>query len=146
MECPFCSHLDTKVVDSRVSHIEVRRRRECEKCEKRFTTYETASLELTVLKKNGGRERFVREKIRDGIARACSKRPITEEHIEAMTNTIEQKVRNLGREEIKSSVIGTLVMKELLKADKVAYLRFASVCKSFDDPKLFERELALLKD
>ncbi len=146
MECPFCSHNDTKVVDSRVSHVEVRRRRECEKCEKRFTTYETAALELTVLKKNGGREKFDALKIRDGIARACSKRPITTEQIQAISGKIEQKIHNMSNEEVKSSVIGNLVMKELIKVDKVAYLRFASVCKSFDDPKLFEKELALLKD
>ena len=146
MRCPFCSHNDTNVIDSRVNEAEVRRRRECESCGKRFTTYETAELELTIIKKDGRREPFSREKVRNGIAQACNKRPITIEQIEAMIGKIEHKIRNLGKEEVKSSVIGNSVMRELLKADKIAYLRFASVCKVFDDPKLFEKELALLKD
>lgn len=146
MHCPFCSHGDTKVVDSRLSDVEVRRRRECEKCSRRFTTYETAELELTVVKKDGRREQFDPEKVRTGIIKACNKRPITPEQIELVTHKIEQKVRTMGKEEVRSGVIGTTVMKELLKLDKIAYLRFASVCKAFDDPKLFEREIALLQD
>ncbi len=146
MRCPFCSHDNTHVVDSRVSDVEVRRRRECSSCHERFTTYETAELELCVIKKDGRREPFTIEKIHNGIVHACNKRPITTEQISVSIRKIEQKVRRLGKEEIKSSVIGTIVMKELLKLDKIAYLRFASVCKAFDDPKLFEKEIELLKD
>ena len=146
MKCPFCSHDDTDVVDSRVNESEVRRRRECAKCAKRFTTYEKPELELTILKKDGGREPFDIIKVKAGIEKACSKCPITPEHVAAMVSKVEQKVRTAGKEEIKSDFVGRLVMKELLKADKIAYLRFASVCKSFDDPKLFEKEIALLKD
>lgn len=146
MHCPFCSFEDTKVIDSRVNELEVRRRRECEKCEKRFTTYETAEIELTVLKKDGQHESFNRDKVRNGIIKSCHKRPVTPEQVEAIVSKIEQKVRNLGTWEVKSQVIGRLVMKELLKLDKVAYLRFASVCKSFDDPALFEKELSLIQE
>ena len=146
MHCPFCSHPDTKVVDSRVNELEVRRRRECEKCDKRFTTYETAEIEISVVKKDGQHEAFISDKVRNGIIKSCHKRPVTPEQVEAIVGKIEQKVRNLGKWEVKSDVIGRLVMKELLKLDKVAYIRFASVCKSFDDPALFEKELSLIQD
>ncbi len=146
MRCPFCSHKDTNVIDSRVNEAEVRRRRKCSKCSKRFTTYENPELELRVIKKDGRRETFSREKIKLGIAKACNKRPITPEQIEEITGKVEQKVRNMGKEELRSFIIGNTIMRELIKVDKVAYLRFASVCKAFDDPKLFEKEIALLKD
>jgi transcriptional repressor NrdR len=146
MHCPFCSHTDTKVVDSRVNELEVRRRRECEKCDKRFTTYENAEIEITVLKKDGQHEAFLADKVRNGIIKSCHKRPVTPEQVEEIVAKIEKKVRNLGKWEVKSDVIGRLVMKELLKLDKVAYIRFASVCKSFDDPALFEKELSLIQD
>src|SRR3989344_347042 len=146
MHCPFCSHTDTKVVDSRVNELEVRRRRECEKCDKRFTTYENAEIEISVVKKDGQHEAFISDKVRNGIIKSCHKRPVTPEQVEAIVSKIEQKVRNLGKWEVKSEIIGRLVMKELLKLDKVAYIRFASVCKSFDDPALFEKELSLIQD
>lgn len=146
MNCPFCSFQDTKVIDSRVNELEVRRRRECEKCTRRFTTYEKAELELIVIKKDNSKEQFDHDKIRNGIIKACHKRPILAEHIELMVARIEQKARRSGKWEIKSDIIGRLVMKELMKVDKVAYLRYASVCKSFDDAQLFKKELAMLYD
>ena len=145
MQCPFCKYIDTRVIDSRVTDTEVRRRRECPKCDKRFTTYEKAELELTVIKKDGSREPFDREKIYNGILKACNKLPVTSEEVSSMADRIVQRVRNMDELEIKSSVIGRLVMKELLKVNKVAYLRFASVCKEFDDPKHFEQELELIR-
>lgn len=146
MRCPFCSHPDTSVVDSRISDVEVRRRRECERCDKRFTTYEKAELELRILKKDGRRELFDRTKIKLGLLKACHKRPISEEQVDAVVSKVEQKIHRLGREEVASTIIGSIAMKELLKLDQVAYVRFASVCKAFDDPQLFEKELELLKD
>jgi len=146
MNCPFCSFQDTKVIDSRVNELEVRRRRECTKCDNRFTTYEKAELELVVIKKDGSKESFSRDKLRGGLIKACHKRPITPEQIELMIVRVEQKARRTGKWEIKSDIIGRLVMKELMKIDKVAYLRFASVCKAFDDPQLFKKELAMMYD
>ena len=146
MNCPFCSFQDTRVIDSRVNDLEVRRRRDCPKCAKRFTTYEKAELELVVVKKDNSREQFTKDKIRSGLIKACHKRPITPEQIEVMVSKIEQKARRTGKWEIKSDIIGRLAMKELMKTDKVAYLRYASVCKAFDDPQLFKKELAMLYD
>jgi transcriptional repressor NrdR len=145
MLCPFCTRHDTKVVDSRVNELEVRRRRECTRCSKRFTTYEKAEVEVAVLKKDGQREPFNRDKIRRGLINAAHKRSITAVQIEAIIDKVERKTRKTGNWEIKSSILGRFVMKELLKIDKVAYLRFASVCKAFDDPLLFHEELALIK-
>ena len=144
MHCPFCAFNDTKVVDSRVNELEVRRRRECEKCAKRFTTYEKAEIEVQVLKKNGQQELFSKDKVRNGLIKACHKRPVTPEQIEEIVERVERKVRQSGLWEVKSMFIGRIVMKELLKMDKVAYLRFASVCKAFDDPQLFKKELAIM--
>ncbi len=146
MRCPFCSFADTRVVDSRVTEQEVRRRRECEKCAKRFTTREIASLELVVMKKDGRREPFQRGKILSGLLKACNKLPITQEQLEQLTEKVERKLYRLRKAEVPSTVIGETVMKELRRLDHVAYLRFASVCKAFTDPKLFEEELALLKN
>ena len=145
MNCPFCSFDDTKVIDSRVNELEVRRRRECDKCSKRFTTYEKAEIDLIVKKKGGHSEEFSRDKIRAGIIKSCHKRPVTAEQIEQVVSKVERKTRNTGKWEVKSSVIGRLVMKELMKIDQVAYLRYASVCKAFDDPRHFSEELAMLK-
>src|SRR3989338_3614130 len=144
MHCPFCAFNDTKVVDSRVNELEVRRRRECEKCTKRFTTYEKAEIEVQVLKKNGQRELFSKDKVRNGLIKACHKRPVTPEQIEEIVERVERKVRQSGLWEVKSSMIGRMVMKELLKLDKVAYMRFASVCKAFDDAQSFKKELAIM--
>ena len=124
-----------------------RRRRECIKCKKRFTTYEQVQkLGLQVLKKNGGTEPFSREKIKNGILKACEKRPISEERIDAVVDWIEQKILKNPTMKVKSSYIGELVMKKLKMLDSIAYLRFASVYRSFDDIKSFERELKQIKN
>ena len=141
MKCLYCLNSDTKVTDSRIADSYVRRRRECLKCQKRFTTYEKAQAELTIIKKDGTKEHFDKNKIQNGILNACNKRPVTEEQIEELTKKIEARILNSNKIEIKSSQIGNLVMKELKKLDPVAYVRFASVCKSFDDITHFQKEL-----
>ena len=143
MKCPFCNDLDTRVLDSRDSEdaIATRRRRECPKCEKRFTTYERIEYtSLMIVKKDGKREEFSRDKLKSGLTKACQKRPVSAEQIGQMVNSIEQEMRAGGEEEIPSAKIGELVMAKLKSVDKVAYIRFASVYKEFDDVKEFERE------
>ena len=141
MRCLYCQNTDTKVTDSRISDSYVRRRRECLRCSKRFTTYEKAESELTVIKKDGSKQIFDKNKIKSGLTNACNKRPITGEQIEQLTDKIESRILNLNKIEIKSQQIGNIVMKELKKADPVAYVRFASVCKSFDNITHFEKEI-----
>jgi len=131
--CPYCSHPETKVLDSRESEDMVRRRRECLKCEKRFTTYERVEIDLTVIKKDGRREQFSREKLKTGIIKATQKRPIETEKIENTVNEIEQELRNLKSHEIPSKKIGDKVMKKLKDLDNISYIRFASVYKDFRD-------------
>ncbi|MBS3143424.1 transcriptional regulator NrdR [Candidatus Woesearchaeota archaeon] len=133
MICPYCSHPETKVLDSRESEDMVRRRRECLKCEKRFTTYERVEIDLTVIKKDGRREQFSREKLKTGIIKATQKRPIETEKIENTVNEIEQELRNLKSHEIPSKKIGDKVMKKLKDLDNISYIRFASVYKDFRD-------------
>lgn len=148
MKCPFCLSIKTKVIDKRlISNGEVnRRRRICVRCGKRFTTYERIEKSnIIVIKRDGRREPFMREKVRNGIIKACSKRPISKEKIEKIVDEIEKRLRRYKRNEIKSATIGKLVIEKLKKIDKVAYLRFASVYKLFKDTKDFERELKLLK-
>lgn len=148
MKCPYCGSVDTKVIDKRETEEDVvtRRRRECLKCEKRFTTYERVELvELMVIKKDKSRKMFNRDNIKAGIMKACEKRPISAEQIDTMVSKIEAKVRNMDSTEIDSKKIGELVVKELKKADKVAYIRFASVYQEFDDIKEFEKEVKSLK-
>ncbi len=148
MKCPFCGSLNTKVIDKRgISNGEVnRRRRVCLSCGKRFTTYERIEgTNILVLKKNGRKEPFSRDKIKAGIIRACEKRPISEEQIDKIVDDIERRVRRYKSTEIKSSAIGAMVIKKLKSIDKIAYLRFASVYKSFEDTKDFEKELKALK-
>jgi transcriptional repressor NrdR len=149
LKCPFCAAVETKVVDKRPTpDMEMnRRRRECIKCKKRFTTYEQVQkLGLQVLKKNGGTEPFIREKIKNGLLKACEKRPISEEKIDAVVDWIEQKILKSPTMKVKSSYIGELVMKKLKMLDSIAYLRFASVYRSFDDIKSFEKELKQIKN
>ncbi|MBI4439467.1 transcriptional regulator NrdR [Candidatus Woesearchaeota archaeon] len=144
MKCPYCSFSETRVIDSRESHDlnSTRRRRECEKCSKRFTTYERVeSLGLIIVKKDGSRERFDRNKIRRGMLKACEKRPIPLENIEIAAAQIENELRSLDTNEIESKIIGDLVMKRLKRLDKVAYIRFASVYREFKDISTFEREI-----
>jgi len=148
MRCPFCSYRETKVVETRETGEDVtRRRRECLKCKKRFTTYEKLeSLNLRVIKKDGNRESFDKEKLRRGLLKACEKRPISLADIDRVADDIERVLRNKHTPEAKSAVIGELVMKSLKKLDSVAYIRFASVYRSFQDIHEFEKEVKILKD
>ena len=141
MDCLFCSS-PTKVTDKRPSSEGVRRRRECLKCKKRFTTYEKASEgDFYVIKKDGRREKFDRKKLEDGIKKAFEKRPIQKKKIDKMINEIEDKLMKKGKNEISSHIIGELVMKSIKKLDNVAYIRFASVYRDFQDIKDFRKEL-----
>jgi len=150
MKCPFCAHLESKVVDSRPADegASIRRRRECLACHKRFTTYETMeSLPLMVIKKDGSRQSFDRTKVMAGLIRACEKRPVSYNDMENMVNEIEQVLQNKMEREINSSEIGELVMERLKKTDEVAYVRFASVYRQFKDINTFMAELSkLLED
>jgi transcriptional repressor NrdR len=139
MYCPFCSYEDTKVLESRIVENSVRRRRECSNCNNRFTTYENFIFNLVVEKKDGREEDFQRNKIKNSLIKACSK--TSEEKVEEMTKRIEQRVLNEKVTKISTQEIGKIVLQELREADKVAYLRFASVHKSFDNPELFKKEL-----
>ena len=136
MKCPFCKNPDTQVVDTRESDEgdSIRRRRRCLSCDKRFTTYERVELRMPqVVKQNGMRTEFNEEKLRTGFTRALHKRPVPTELVDAAIDNLIQKVFALGEREIGSRQIGEMVMKELLKLDKVAYIRFSSVYKSFQD-------------
>lgn len=136
MKCPFCKHPDTQVVDTRENEDgdSIRRRRRCLSCDKRFTTFETVELRMPqVVKHNGIRCEFDEKKLRTGFARALHKRPVPTELVDAAIHNVTQKVFAFGEREIGSRQIGEMVMKELLKLDKVAYIRFASVYKSFQD-------------
>lgn len=133
MKCPYCSSTKTKVTDKRDSEEGItRRRRECLKCKRRFTTYERPEIETIVVKKDKRREAYNRDKLTIGLVKACEKRPISHEKIEKIVNEIEEKLRRKGKE-VKSEVIGKLVMQSLKKLDKVAYIRFASVYSNFQD-------------
>ena len=144
MKCPYCGSEELKVLDKRTSDEKsIWRRRECLKCEKRFTTYERVeSADLIVIKKDGTRrERFDRNKLKSGILKACEKRPVTNEAIEKMVDEIEAELRGEDSVEIPSKKIGELVMKKLKRIDKVAYIRFASVYREFEDIESFRDEL-----
>lgn len=147
MKCIFCGHSETKVVDSRENEDITRRRRECLKCEKRFTTYERAeSLQVYIIKKDNSRELFDREKLKKGVLKACEKRPISIEKIENIINKVESKLRTLDTNEIQSKSLGEEVAKHLKQLDKVAYIRFASVYREFADIEDFKKEIqGLLK-
>jgi len=146
MICPFCSNPASKVTDKRSSQDGTRRRRECLKCKKRFTTHEKiVKGDFFVIKKSGARERFIREKLEKGIERAFEKRPVPKEKIDNMINEIEDYLRKLGQREIKSTSIGEIIMKKIKKLDQVAYVRFASVYRNFQDISDFKREIKDLK-
>lgn len=148
MKCPFCGAEDTKVTDSRDSSeaFEIRRRRECEKCEKRFTTYERIETHpLVVIKKDGRRESFLKEKLMNGIIKSCQKRDVSMEKMEEAGRDIENALRNEDKYEISSGMIGELVARKLKKLDKVAYIRFASIYKDFEDVTDFEKEIKSIK-
>ena len=148
MRCPFCNHNESRVVDKRESGTKqeiTRRRRECLNCKKRYTTYESVEeVEFTIVKKDGSRELFDRNKLIVGISKACEKRPITREQIENFVDELKSELSNLGSTELNSEIIGEKIMDKLKKFDKVAYIRFASVYRDFTDLKEFENELKKL--
>ena len=144
MKCPFCGHEETGVVDTRVSDEGdiVRRRRKCSACEKRFTTYERPEIQLPqVVKKNGSRIEFSRAKLRASLDLALRKRPVSTELVDAAVTAIEEKLLSAGLREVLSQQLGELVMAELKKLDKVAYIRFASVYRNFEDDDAFSRAI-----
>ncbi|MGK5081737.1 transcriptional regulator NrdR [Bdellovibrionota bacterium FG-1] len=146
MKCPFCSELETKVIDSRLNQPGdmIRRRRACERCEGRFTTYERVEEVMpAVIKKDGRRESFDRSKIVEGIQKACEKRSIPLQKIEELVRGMERRIQSYGLKEIPSKTIGQMVMIELSKLDKVAYVRFASVYREFRDVEEFVAELQI---
>ena len=149
MRCPFCSDTDNRVIDSRLSRDDnvIRRRRECARCVRRFTTYERIEEILPlVVKKDGRREPFDRKKIMMGIQKACEKRPVSVERIERVVENLEKRFQESGAKEIPSSAVGEAVMQELHDLDQVAYVRFASVYRSFKDLNEFMAELKELLD
>ena len=136
MKCPFCGNLETQVVDTRISEDAdfIRRRRQCAGCDKRFTTYERPDVNFpAIVKKDGRRIEFDRSKLRDSINVALRKRPVSTEQVDSAIERIEEKLLNLGLREVQSQRIGELVMRELKKLDKIAYVRFASVYRNFED-------------
>jgi len=149
MRCPFCEKLDNKVIDSRLSNDgeSIRRRRECLECKRRFTTYERSEQALPlVIKKDGRRETFSRNKILSGLQKACEKRPVSVETLQEIVERITRKIQELGESEIPSQRIGQEVMEELYRLDQVAYVRFASVYRQFEDVTDFLDELKTLME
>jgi len=147
MKCPFCGHIESSVLDSRASTTgdSIRRRRSCDSCQRRFTTYERVDETLpSVVKKDGRRERFDRQKLIRGLQISCNKRPVSVEQIEAIADRIERDVQERGEKEVESSFIGEKAMARLREADEVAYVRFASVYRSFRDIDEFMSELGKL--
>jgi transcriptional repressor NrdR len=146
MRCPFCSSSEIRVIDKRASDDRtIRRRRECLKCKKRFTTYERVDFGVSVVKRDGRREPFDRSKLKIGITKACEKRPISLRMIEKLVDDVESNLRANYGPEVKSSVIGDIVIEKLRNLDEVAYVRFASYYKQFKDIKSFEKELKDLR-
>ena len=149
MYCPFCSANDTKVIDSRLvsdGH-QVRRRRECLACHERYTTFESAELVMPrIIKRDGSREPFNEDKMRNGLLRALEKRPVSTEQMELSVNKLKSQLRATGEREVSSEMLGTIIMEQLKSLDKVAYIRFASVYRSFEDIKEFGEEIARLGD
>lgn len=142
MECPYCSHSRFRVIDKRKSPAGIRRRRECLRCKKRLTTYEKIEKsEIYVVKKDNSREKFGREKLEKGIEKSFEKRPVPREKVQKMVDEIEEQIRKKGKKEIKSSVLGNLVSRKIKKLDKVAYIRFSSVYRDFEDVKDFKEEI-----
>ena len=142
MKCPYCGSTDSRVVDTREVGDGIRRRRECQACKQRYTTYEqVARVNLLVIKRDGRREPFNRQKLFEGIRQACAKRPISTEIIDQMVTGIESDLYVLGKSEVPSRVIGEMVMRRLREVDGVAYVRFASVYRSFADLETLKREV-----
>ncbi|WP_413536598.1 transcriptional regulator NrdR [Carnobacterium divergens] len=149
MQCPRCQNNGSRVVDSRPADEgrAIRRRRECEACSFRFTTFErTEQAPLLVVKKNGTREEFNREKILRGLIRSCEKRPVAMEQVEKIVDEVENKVRGLGENEVSTTLIGEYIMERLAQVDEVAYIRFASVYREFKDMSVFLKELQEMQE
>ncbi len=149
MYCPFCRAVDTKVIDSRLvsdGH-QVRRRRECLACHERYTTFESAELVMPrIIKNDGSREPFNEDKMRNGLVRALEKRPVSVEQVELSINKVKSELRATGEREVPSELLGNIIMEQLKELDKVAYVRFASVYRSFEDIREFGEEIARLDD
>lgn len=144
MKCPYCKHTESKVIDSRptVDGESIRRRRACQKCGKRFTTYETIETSsLMVIKKDGSRQQYDRDKLMRGIVKACQKRPVTKAQMDALLSDVEQKLYGRLENEVSSMTIGEMVVQRLIDIDEVAYIRFASVYRDFQDVDSFMEEL-----
>ncbi|WP_149301923.1 transcriptional regulator NrdR [[Clostridium] hylemonae] len=149
MKCPYCNHLDTRVIDSRPAEdgSSIRRRRSCDVCGKRFTTYEKVeTIPLIIIKKDNNREQYNRKKIENGVLRACYKHPVSADAIQKTVDAIETKIFSLEAKEIPSSTIGEIVMEEMKSLDEVAYVRFASVYREFKDVNTFMDELKKILD
>ena len=147
MLCPFCSFSDSKVTDSRTVENGIRRRRECQRCSLRFTTYERIqATALMVAKRDNRREEFNREKLISGLRKACAKRPISSRTIEKMVEDIEAELQHMGHVEVPTAILGTMVMDRLKNLDRVAYLRYASVYRDFQDIESFERAVQDLRE
>ncbi|MDR1018036.1 MAG: transcriptional regulator NrdR [Lachnospiraceae bacterium] len=149
MKCPYCGELDTRVIDSRATEEDtvIRRRRVCEACGKRFTTYEKMeTIPMIIMKKDNNREAYDRAKLERGVLRACYKRPISAEQIQKTVDAVETRILNSDMKEMKSADVGEIVMDELKKLDEVAYVRFASVYREFKDSNTFLEELKKVLD
>jgi len=148
MICPFCSHKDSRVLESRLTgENSVRRRRQCEQCDKRFTTYERVEvIQLLIIKRSGSREPYTREKLRAGVARACAKTMVTAEQVDDLVDSVESELAPLGKREIPTTTLGELALARLRNLDQVAYVRFASVYRQFRSIEDFVAELNTLKD
>ena len=147
MRCPYCSYPDSRVVDTRLAGECIRRRRECPNCQQRFTTYERmATVHLKVIKRDGRRQPFDSQKLMTGIRKACAKRPVSAEAIEAIAEEVERNLYEMGRSEVKSTLIGRLVLERLRRLDDVAYLRFASVHRRFPDVDTLVEEIEDYKE
>jgi transcriptional repressor NrdR len=148
MHCPFCSHEETKVIDSRLAGEgrQIRRRRECGQCRERFSTFESPELVMPrLIKRDSSREPFDEEKLRSGIVRALEKRPVGHEEIEASISRITHRLQTIGEREVSARVVGEMVMEELHGMDEIAYVRFASVYRSFQDVTEFQEEISRMK-
>ena len=147
MHCPYCTFSDSKVTDSRVVENGIRRRRECQRCGLRFTTYERIqATALMVSKHDGRREEFNREKLIVGIRKACTKRPISSRTIEKMVDDVEAELQHLGQVDVPTSILGSMVMERLMKLDRVAYIRFASIYQDFQQIESFEQAVQDLRE
>jgi transcriptional repressor NrdR len=145
MLCPYCGHGDSRVVDTRTTNDGIRRRRECLACRKRFTTYEQISEALLIVKRDGRREPFDRHKLTQGIRIACAKRPIAMADIERIVNQIEERLFSLGKAEVRSEVIGELILEKLKELDPLAYIRYAIVYMEMEDVEALQKELDRLR-